>query len=607
MNSALFFGLLVLLAGICLRLFYPNAFNAGPPKFAKQVNTTYDFIVVGGGAAGSVLAARLSEDREVSVLLLEAGGSDWNIPLIDIPGMAPLTIGSEVDWHYTTEPQPGMHQGMIDERSHWPRGRVLGGSGNLNGMAVVRGSRHDYDRWARYTKDNTWDYAHLLNYFKKLEDMRIPSLRDSVYHGQNGPLKIDYVDPSPLVKTLIQAGTDMGYPINPDYNGKSMEGYIHIQNNVDNGKRLSTSKAYLYPAMTRSNLHVVLNAHVQKVTFKNKRADGVKFINDGLKKTVNARKEVILAAGAIGSAQILLLSGVGPKKHLKDLNIPLVADLPVGENLHDHVGTELSVGITEPLSRTASRAGSLLSILQYQLFGTGPLASPYFLENMAFKSTTPEMKKKDWPDLQLHLFNIISTSDSMKSLYVNEKTRAEFQHRDAWEYGFTCFPTVLRPESRGNITLVSTDPFDYPRLSANYLSSQYDVDMLLKGIEECHALVQTSTMQSVGAQLLDMTPLSACKHHEFKSREYWACYVKLRPYTVYHQVGSCKMGPKGDATAVVDPQLRVHGVTGLRVADASIMPWITSANTHIPTVMIAEKCVDMILGRPSPPPVILDT
>ncbi|GFS26339.1 oxygen-dependent choline dehydrogenase [Elysia marginata] len=225
---------------------------------------------------------------------------------------------------------------------------------------------------------------------------------------------------------------------------------------------------------------------------------------------------------------------------------------------------------------------------------------------MAFKSTTPDTKQKKWPDLQLHFFNYIPKTEPMRMLYVDEQTRSEFEPRDAWEDGWSCFPTVLRPESRGSLTLASTDPFDHPHIRANYLDSQYDIDMLLKGIEECYALVRTNTMQSIGATLLETSPLTACKQHKFESPEYWVCYFKLRPFTVYHPVGTCKMGPGTDSTTVVDPQLRVHGLTGLRVADASVMPWITSANTQIPTVMIAEKAADMILGKQTPRPIQLD-
>ncbi|GFN98667.1 choline dehydrogenase, mitochondrial [Plakobranchus ocellatus] len=508
-------------------------------------------------------------------------------------------------WPSRGHPEDLTYHLFIDTlTSRWPRGKVLGGSGSINLLLVVRGSRHDYDRWARYTGDETWDYRHVLPYFKRMEDVQIPGLGGSRFRGQGGPLTVRGHKPSLLAEKIVQAGKDLGFPDNNDYNGKSMEGIFHAQVNTLNGRRMSSSRAYLHPVMDRPNLDVAINSHVQKVVIKGKRATGVEVIRNGRKLTINARKEVILSAGAIGSPHILLLSGVGPKKQLEDLHIPVAADLPVGENLQDHVFTHAAVGVADPISYQLKDFQSPWTMIQYSLFGTGPLSTATAEETVSFQTITPgrEEGEEDWPDLELHFISVPANTDLLTDYNLKPEFLQERKYRDEYEYGFTCFPTLLRPESRGSITLKSTDPFDYPRIQANYLSTDYDLDILVKGIEACKALANTKTLQSVGAKFLDTKPLSPCKEFKFDSRDYWRCVIKMESFSVYHPVGTCKMGTKDDRTAVVDSQLRVQGVSGLRVADASIMPWITSGNTHFPSIMIAERAADMILGKQPLPP-----
>ncbi|RUS89409.1 hypothetical protein EGW08_002846 [Elysia chlorotica] len=604
-SSRALLALTVLLVAVAWRVFFSKyKYFQNGSVFVTKFNSSYDFIVVGGGAAGSVLAARLSENKDITILLLEAGGSDWGNPKIDTPGMAPVTLKTDVDWDYTAEPQDGLLQGLRDERPTWPRGKVLGGSSSINAMIVVRGFKSDYDRWAQYTGDRTWDYAHLLHYFKKMEDMRVPELRDSEFHGKDGPLKVEHCsDTSPLSHKFVEAGKSMGYADSIDYNtGATKGGVFYIQHNRANGERLSASKAYLYPAMDRPNLHIAINSHVQKIVIEDKRAVGVELIKDGQKHLVRSRREVVLSAGAIGSAHILLLSGVGPREQLQNLHIPVKADLPVGHNLQDHIFIDLIASIEQPLSWTSADISSWWSILKYQFFGTGILALPYACETVAFKCIRKEAKEQEWPDLQLHIASLVIEAGKANVFNRKAETDAELSYRDAAGYGFTCLPSLLRPESRGNISLVTSDPFDYPRIHANYLDSEMDVEMLIDGVEECKRLINSQPMKAIGSKLMDAVPIKACKHHKFDSREYWACVIRRTPLTIYHPVGTCKMGPQGDPSAVLDSKLRVQGISGLRVADASVMPWVTSGNTHIPTIAIAEKAADLLLERNPLPP-----
>ncbi|KAH9504711.1 hypothetical protein Btru_062622 [Bulinus truncatus] len=567
-----------------------------PLILTEKFNQTYDYIVIGAGSAGCVVANRLSEDPGATVLLLEAGEDDWANEKILTPGLAATTWRTSLDWGYSTEPQQGSLKGFNNGSSYWPRGRALGGTSSINGMQYVRGSRHDYDRWAKYTGSEGWDYSHVLPYFKKLEDTQINEIKNSVYRGQGGPVPVNRIKSQPVAKKIVEAAHAAGYPINEDYNGRTMEGVSHSQVNAQNDERWSSSRSYIHPILDRRNLHVAVRSVVQKIIIKDKKTVGVEVIKDGRKYTIGVTKEVILSGGAIGSPQILMLSGIGPKKHLEDLKIPVVSDRPVGENLQDHLFFDLGVTIREPLSSPFDSLKSWSTYLQYKLFGTGFLTSAYQVEVLAFKSTTPETQKIDWPDLEIHFFTFLPRPEDDGFGYTDE-VKADMAERDSSVYGFRCLPSLLRPESRGRLTLKSSDPFDPPSIIANYLEKPEDVQLLIRGIEECKKIVSSQPLKDIGAEFTEKSPAKSCAHLPFDTDQYWACVLKLRPLTIYHPVGTCKMGPANDPTAVVDPELRVIGVSGLRVADASVMPWIVSGNTNIPAVMIGEKAADLIRGQ----------
>nr|KAG5712316.1 hypothetical protein BaRGS_023895 [Batillaria attramentaria] len=405
------------------------------------------------------------------------------------------------------------------KRSYWPRGRILGGTSNLNSMLYIRGSRHDFDLWAELGAEG-WSYKDVLPYFIKSEDNQNEELVKSVG----------------ITELLLKAGQEAGHKLT-DPNGEIMGGVYLTQATAADGLRYSTSRAFLYPVLHRQNLHVAVNAQVTK--------------------------------------------------------IPVVADLPVGENLHDHPYYDFEVGIQQPLGVTPPELNSLWTWLQYKLFKTGHLSSPLSLEVGIFTYSDDTLRGKEWPDIQLMLQGKQWTTKYLRNFGYTEDTIEQARGRDRFEYGFPCLASLSRPESRGTVRLRSADPFEYPAIDPHYLEAPRDLTVLVKGVRECQKLVATPTMQSIGAEPAD-TPSKFCSQSPYHSDDYWACVIRRNVQTVYHPVGTCKMGAATDTTAVVDPQLRIRGLSGVRVADASIMPTITSCNTNAPTIMIAEKAADLI-------------
>jgi choline dehydrogenase len=524
---------------------------------------SFDFIVVGAGAAGCVLANRLTESGRHSVLLLEAGGED-NSPWIHIPlGYGKHFTNPKVNWLYNCEPQAGAGNRQIAQ----PRGKVLGGSSSINGLLYIRGQREDYDRW-REAGNTGWSYADVLPYFRRAEDQ---SRGADEYHGAGGPLLVsDPPEPHPLADAWLAAADECGYRRNADFNGATQEGFGYNQWTLRKGLRSSAATAYLRPARRRGNLTVITRAHATRLLFADRRATGVEYLRDGTPGSATARREVIVAGGSFNSPQLLQLSGVGPASLLRGLGIPVLADLPVGMNLQDHYTARMTYECTGA-STINDVVGSLWkgfgAALRYAFFRTGPLAmgSSYAT---GFIRADPASAT---PDIQTSI-----------SLFSSDKA-GDRLHRFP---GFMLAARLLRPESRGSVLIQSTDALKAPAIQPNYLSSEKDCAVLLAGVKAMRRLTETAALRRHVVREHD--PGTSCA-----SDADLMDFLRLRGGIAFHPVGTCKMG--NDASAVVDDRLRVRGISALRVVDASIMPALVSGNTFAPTVMISEKGAEMIL------------
>jgi choline dehydrogenase-like flavoprotein len=532
----------------------------------------YDFVIVGGGSAGCVLANRLSASGKWQVLLLEAGPADSN-PFIHVPtGVIPVIRSNALNWKFWTVPQ----KNCAGRAMFWPRGRTLGGSSSINAMCYIRGHARDYDRWASLGNDG-WSYKDVLPYFRKMENFepidRVAGARD--FHGSGGPLNVAearYMNP--LMTAFVGAAEQAGHLRNQDFNGAQQEGvgYYHVMQR--DGQRCSNARAFLQPALGRPNLKVITAAHAAKLLFEGRRAVGVRYLQNGRYAEALARREVILSAGAIGSPQLLLLSGIGPRAQIEQQGIQPLHELPgVGENLQDHLDIHLT---WEERTRFAvslhwtSLWRTLKGIFQYLRGRRGELTSNLAQAGGFLKSDPAE----PIPDLQWHFVPFIYAEHGQNLIPL-------FKH-----YAFTLMTCFLRPESRGSVRLASADPLQPPQIDANYLAAPRDLEPLVKGFKLARQVLKQAAFAP--HRLRELEPGEAVQNDE-----QIRAYIRARAETVYHPVGTCKMGR--DAMAVVDPRLRVHGLSGLRVVDASIMPTLIGGNTNAPTTMIAERAADLIL------------
>ncbi len=517
----------------------------------------YDYIIIGAGSAGCAIANRLAEDHALRILILEAGPPDTSFMLKMPAGFASLGEKSPYNWRYETTPQKHCN----DRRMYWPRGKTLGGSSAVNAMLYVRGNASDYDHW-RQLGNEGWSYDEVLPYFKKAENHEGGP---NDFHGVGGPLNVaNQISPLTINGAFLNAGVQSGYEINNDFNGARQDGVGYYQVTQKNQERWSTASAYLRPAVerNRNNVHVICNALVERIILDKTRAMGVRYQVAGQDEVARCSREIILCGGTVNSPQLLMLSGIGPADHLKSLGIAPLHDLPgVGGNLQDHLDASLLQFCKT--SDTYDRTNKLWALYQYVFNKKGPGTSP-IAESGGFVRTQPGLSA---PDVQYHFLPAMVVDHGRTKLKKN---------------GYSLHVCALRPESRGTIRLKSPDPKEHPLIDANYLAERKDLDTLIAGVKIGREMFATSAFDLYRAE--EYQPGVAVRTDA--EIEQW---IRAKCETIYHPVGTCKMGPDSDSMAVVDHRCRVRGLQGLRVVDASVMPTLVGGNTNAPTIMIAER------------------
>jgi choline dehydrogenase len=529
----------------------------------------FDYIVVGAGSSGCVLANRLSTEAVNSVCLIEAGPKDSS-PWIHLPiGYGKTMWDPKVNWKFETEPDPGMNQRKI----YWPRGKCLGGSSSINGLIFIRGQKEDYDGW-KSLGNSGWGWDDVLPYFKKAEGN---DRLGEPLHSKTGPLKASSIPKKhPLVESFIKSAVNLGVPETDDFNNLTQEGVGYYQLSTHKGLRCSTAVAYLNPVKQRSNLTILTDSQVMRIIFEGRRAVAIELMRDGQKHVIRANKEIILSAGALQSPQLLQLSGIGPAALLREFNIPIIHDLPgVGENLQDHLQYRLIYELNQPIStnvQLSSLFGKVKIGLDWLLFRGGPLSIGINQGGLF----TKVMKSSLTPDIQFHMATL---SADMAGGNVHPFP------------GFTMSVCQLRPESRGHVRIQSADPLVPPKMVANYLATEYDRDISVAAVKFARKIAQTEPLKSlITREIKPNNPQSDADLLEF---------CRNNGATIFHPTGTCQMGPDSDPMAVLDSELRVRGVMGLRVVDCSAMPTLPSGNTNWPAVMMAEKAADLILNNKS--------